>query len=126
MSESPAAAWGRCRPYVEAALEHAGGGHGIEDVQAGIVAGDYQFWPGRKCAVVTEILSSPRLKILNFWLLGGDLRELLVMRPQIEAWALSQGCGRAMGGGVSRAWTRVLAKAGYAPRWIVFTKELIA
>ncbi len=122
--ETPAAAWARCRPWIETALAHAGGGHRIEDVEAGLRAGHLHFWPGQGAAVVTEFWTSPRLKALNFWLLGGDLKELLRMRPSIEAWAKDQGCGRVLGGGVHPGWARVLARAGYAPRWTIYCKEL--
>jgi hypothetical protein len=124
-AQTPGEAWRRCRPFIEAALVHAGGGHGIGDVQALIERGQAHFWPGERCAVVTEFWTSPRLKALNFWLLGGDLKELLRMRPAIEAWAAGQGCARAMGGGVHPGWARVLGKAGYEPRWTIYCKELI-
>lgn len=117
-------AWQRCREWIAAALEHADGGFGIDDIAEGIAAGRFHFWPGERCAVVTEFWTGPRLKTLNFWLLGGDLKELLAMRPDIEAWAIAQGCKRALGGGVRPEWGRVLAKAGYTPRWTIFAKEL--
>lgn len=127
MSETAAAAWGRCRTYIEGALAHADGGYLIEDVAAGIEAGRFHFWPGPRCAVVTEFIASPRLKTLNFWLLGGDLKELLAMRPHIERWAKAEGCSRAIGGGVyeKRGWGRVLEAAGFMPRWTIFAKDLI-
>jgi hypothetical protein len=127
MTETIAQTWARCRPYVEAALARSDGGHSIEDVAAGIEAEVFHFWPGERCAVVTEFLTSPRVKTLNFWLLGGDLKELLQMRPVIEAWAKAQGCTQAIGGGVSDkpGWERILAKAGYRPRWTIYAKELM-
>lgn len=119
-------AWARCKPYIEAALLKSPGGYLIDDVAAGIEAGDFQFWPGANCAVVTEIYHYPRSKALNFWLLGGDLKELLAMRPYVEAWAKAQGCTRVMGGGMAekRGWGRVLRAFGYRPRWTIYTKEL--
>ena len=80
-------AWARCRPYLQAALEHASGTHGIEDVAQLVEEGRAQFWPGARCAVVTEFYDYPKLRACNFWLLGGDLTELLAMLPAIEAWA---------------------------------------
>jgi GNAT superfamily N-acetyltransferase len=124
--EAPAEAWARCRGYVEAALADAGGTHAIEDVACLIGAGRAHFWPGRRCAVVTEFYDYPRLRACNLWLLGGDLRELLRMRPAIEAWAQAQGCTRILGGGPRRGWARVLAPLGYRPEWIIYHKELSA
>jgi hypothetical protein len=124
MSEDVAAAWRRCRPWIEAALAHEGGGHDIGDVARRIEDGRAHFWPGDRCAIVTEFWIAPRLKTLNFWLLGGELKALLAMRAPIEAWAIGQGCGRAIGGGVHPGWGRVLAKAGYRPRWTLYGKDL--
>jgi hypothetical protein len=124
MPETPAEAWRRGRPLIEAALAHGVGGHAIEDVEAGIESGLYHFWPGDRCAVVTEIWRLPRARILNFWLVGGDLKGLLALRPHIEAWARAQGCVRVVGGGPRRGWARVLAPLGYRPEWIVFSKDL--
>ncbi len=122
--ESPAQAWARCRPWLEAALARAGGTHGIEDVAQRIAEGGAQFWPGARGAVVTEIYDYPRLKACNYWLLGGDLKALLQMQPAIEAWARGQGCARMLGGGPRRGWARVLEPLGYRPQWIIYTKEL--
>jgi hypothetical protein len=124
MADTPAQAWARCRPFVEAALTHAGGTHDIDDVAALIARGRAHFWPGERCAVVTEFFDYPRLKACNLWLLGGDLRELMRMRPVIEAWARAQGCSRMLGGGPRRGWGRLLAPLGYRPDWIIYRKEL--
>lgn len=122
--ETAAAAWLRCRSYVEAALVRAGGTHGIEDVARLIGEGRAHFWPGRRCAVVTEFYDYPRLRACNFWLLGGELKELMRMRPAIEAWARTQGCTRMLGGGPRRGWARLLEPAGYRPEWIIYCKDL--
>jgi hypothetical protein len=124
VSETPAQAWLRCRPYIEAALKQAGGTHAIDDVVQRIAQGGAHFWPGRRCAVVTEFYDYPRLRACNLWLLGGDLRELMRMRPAIEAWAETQGCTRILGGGPRRGWARLLEPAGYRSQWIIYAKEL--
>ena len=126
LERAPAAraAWIRCRPFIEAALTRAGGTHGIDDVARLIADGKAHFWPGRRCAVVTEFYDYPRLKACNLWLLGGELKELLAMRPAIEAWALSQGCVRILGGGPRRGWARLMAPLGYRPGWIIYCKDL--
>lgn len=117
-------AWARCRPYLEAALEKAGGTHGIEDVARLIERGAAHFWPGSRCAAVTEFYDSPRMRALNIWLLGGNLRELLAFEPVIEAWARGQGCARMLGGGPRAGWARALAPLGYRPGWTIYCKDL--
>ncbi|HUO23650.1 MAG TPA: hypothetical protein VMU59_14130 [Caulobacteraceae bacterium] len=122
--ETPAQAWARCLPYIEAALAHAGGTHDIEDVARLIEQGRAHFWPGRRCAVVTEFYDYPRLRACNIWLLGGDLKALLAMEPAIVAWARTQGCARLMGGGPRTGWARALAALGYRTGWTVYSKDL--
>jgi hypothetical protein len=122
--ETPQQVWARRRPYVEAALARAGGTHEVEDVARLIEQGRAHFWPGRRCVVVTEFYDYPRFRACNLWLLGGELRELLEMRPKIEAWARAHGCARILGGGPRRGWARVLEPLGYRPEWIIYSKEL--
>lgn len=120
--------WARCRPWIEAALTRAGGTHAIEDVEAGIEAGEYQFWAGAKSAVITEIHDHPRLKVAFIWLLGGSLKDAVsTVLPCIETWARIEGCARVMGGGYARpGWARALAPAGFHEGWMIYSKELAA
>ena len=122
--ETPPQAWARCRPFIEVALAQAGGTHGIDDVARLIEQGRAHFWPGQRCAVVTEFYEYPRLKACNFWLLGGDLKELLALLPIIEAWARGQGCSRMLGGGPRPGWARILGPRGYRAGWTIYHKEL--
>ncbi len=128
MRESPSEAWARCTPWIAAALGQGGDTHTVDDVALGIEAGRFHFWPAAHCAVVTEFWDMPRLKALNLWLIGGDLREVRALYPSIEDWALANGCRRMCGGGVAgrRAWDRITGRLGFLPRWTVYSKELIA
>jgi GNAT superfamily N-acetyltransferase len=122
--ETPVQAWARCRPWIEAALAHAGGTHAIEDVARLIETGRAQFWPGPGCAVVTEIYDYPRLRACNIWLVGGDLKALLALEPRVEAWARAQGCARLLGGGPRAGWTRALKPRGWRAGWTIYSKDL--
>src|SRR5262245_33552234 len=124
MSSVESAEWRRCKPWIEAALAYAHGTHTIKDIESGIAAGKFQFWPGRACAAVTEIIVYPRLTALNFFLLGGDLDVLLNdMEPAVCAWAKSIGVSRVFGVG-RKGFERVLKSKGYAPMWTYCSKEL--
>jgi hypothetical protein len=114
--------WQRCRPWIEAALATSPT-HELADVERALTRGAVQFWPGERCAVVTEITDFPQGRMLNFWLLGGDLKELMRMRPHIEAWGRSQGCKWASGTG-RRAWSRALRGHGYRELAVEFIKEI--
>jgi hypothetical protein len=115
--------WARCAPWIEAALAYCHGTHTLEDVAVEVLRGDAQFWPFERCAVVTEILYYPRKKTLHFWLCGGDLKQLLEVRPHIEVWGKAQGCSEATLAG-RPGWRRVLRGFGYAPVWSVCAKSL--
>lgn len=121
------AEWARCRPWIEAALENQHGTYLVEDVEAEIAAGRAVFWPGRRAAVVTEFIEYPRRRALNFWLLGGDGRELVKhMRPAIEAWGAANGCDLFLGFGSHDrpSWGRALTRFGYAPGWNAYVKDI--
>ena len=121
---TPAQQWRRCRPWIEAALAHGGGFYEIGDVENAIEAGDALFWPGQACAIVTQFWTMPRARVLNFWLAGGDLTELVeVLRPRIEAFARDNGCTAVVIAG-RKGWQRVLAPHGHKPLWTAYMKEL--
>lgn len=123
MTETSAAAWARCRRWIEAAL-HSCPTHAIEDVEAGIASGQFQFWPEPSCAAVTEISVYPQLTVLHHWLSGGDLRALLAQRAAIEDWARAVGCEAICGSSARPALGRILKPYGYGRGQIEYWKDL--
>ena len=116
--------WLRCRPWIEAALPYARGTHTIEDIEAGIARGQFVFWSGQKSAIITEIIEYPRARVMHYFLLGGDLTELVeFMEPRITHWAKTQGCNAVSGAG-RRGFERVFARSGFKPAWTVIFKEI--
>jgi len=115
----------RCRKYIEAALEYSQGTHTFDDIAGGVLSKRFQLWPNANSAVITEIIVYPRLKDLHFFLAGGDLDELKVMRSHIEGWGKSVGCTRVTLAG-RKGWERTFLKdEGYKPEWFILSKELI-
>jgi hypothetical protein len=110
--------------WLDAALDHAGRSHALEDVAAMIAEGEAQLWTGERSAAVTLIEDEPRERRLLVWLAGGDLGELVAdLRPRIEAYGRQCGCRRMLI--VGRAgWERALARQGYAPLARLIAKEL--
>ncbi len=120
----PDSEWMRCRHWIEDALVHAGGTHTIEDVEDGIAKGEYQFWAGNRAAIVTNISDMPRQRILTYWLIGGDLKELQnEMEPKITDWARRSGCAKVIGIG-RKGFERVFAKSGFKYAWTFIEKDL--
>jgi hypothetical protein len=107
--EPPAEAWARCAPYLTAALDRSGNEATLDDVKARIEAGSAWFWPGEKSAAVVEITRSA-----HFWLLGGDLREVLERQDDGVNFARSMNCDRITVRG-RPGWARVLKPYGYRP-----------
>lgn len=114
----------RCSPWLEAALGYTGGTHNLQDILDGVLRGEYQFWPGERCAVITEIMNFPRKRVFNFFLAGGDLKELEAMTPTMEAWAKFRECDSAMLTG-RKGWLRTfLPGRGYTAKWQTLSKEI--
>jgi hypothetical protein len=115
--------WTRCAPWIEAALDHAGSAHGIEDVKALVERRECRFWAWPNCACVTEAQIWPKAKWLLIWLAGGDLNELLTdVLPQIEAYAVEEGCSRVWLVG-RPGWERVMPT--YKRAAVTLMKELV-
>jgi hypothetical protein len=87
------------RPRFEAALTRAGGTHSWADVCARLADGRAQWWStdDQRGALITEILSYPQLKAVNYWLAAGDLNACMSLVPKVETWAVANGCARGIG-----------------------------
>jgi hypothetical protein len=108
-AEGSAAEWRRCRAWLVPAIE----GATEAEVMRELAAGRAQLWRGERSAMLTQLVDGPEPFIL-VWLGGGDLRELLAMRPGVEAWARAQGAHAAWING-RRGWRRTLRRAGFEP-----------
>jgi hypothetical protein len=100
--------WDGCRHIMLPAIERTNGTHTEDDVLIGLMKGQLKLWRSQNSAVVTEFIEYPRMKVLGFFLIGGDLDELLnELEPTICAFAAANGCKRVQGGG-RKGWERVL------------------
>jgi hypothetical protein len=106
---------------LEKALAHGGGTHAVSDVVQAIEERRAQLWERGDGVIVTEVLTYPRLKAVNYWLAAGDLRDCLALQDGIDEWARGQGCELATLSG-RRGWVR--AAAGWQFAGYVFRKPL--
>ena len=112
----------RCRPWIEDALEYCNGTHIFDDIVHGIAEGRMQLWPAPKGCMVTEIVVYPRKKVLNIFLAGGKLDQLLDMDKDMTEWAKMQGCtGGTISGRVG--WKKVLEPMGWRLAHSHYVKE---
>lgn len=119
-----AAEWRRCAPWLQAALDHAGRTHRLDDVLAMVLRGDARFWPAAGSALVAAIENDPGERRLLIWLAGGDRDEVEgQLLPQAEAWGRENRCRRSLVIG-RPGWERTLKTKGYAPLARIIAKEL--
>ena len=111
----------RCRPWIEAALEHADGTHNWDDIVAGVYAGHFHFWPREKSAAITEINVYPRRRIFNVFLAGGDLADLQRFAVEVEESARKAGCDAVQCSGRA-GWARALA--GWAGKTPIYRRAV--
>lgn len=113
----------RVWPLLKPAITATGDTHRKRHVWEALEHRKVQLWTSPNAAVVTEINVFPTgLKHVNGWLTGGELAEILVIVPQIEAWAKSIGA-KSIGVDMARlGWARKLP--GYSAVSVNIMKEL--
>lgn len=114
---------GRCKPWIEAALDYCDGTHSWNDIKNGIASGMMQLWPAAKGCIVTEIVVYPKKKVINIFLAGGELDQILDMDADVKAWAAAHGCtGATMTGRVG--WKKPLEPLGWKVLHTQFAKDI--
>ncbi len=84
----------------------------LEDVKAELEARNAHLWMGDRAAMVTTISDFGSERLIEAWLAGGEMNEILSMTPVIEDWARRVGCTQAHVTG-RKGWVRALAPLGY-------------
>ena len=110
----------------EKALAQAGNTHTVADVLDRIGEGKACCWTNGDSVVVTEVLVYPRLRAVNYWIVAGKLQECAALQPDIDAWAVSEGCGIATATG-RMGWMRVIKTPlgeGWRPAGIKYVRDL--
>lgn len=112
----------RCRPWIEAALEYSGGTHEFSDIVDGLGKGHLQLWPTPRGCIVTEIVVFPKKRVLNVFLGGGELNQILDMHESVIDWARSQGCSALTMSGRA-GWVKPLKDHGWDRQHVSYVKE---
>lgn len=109
-------AFERAAPLLQAALsaDDARPLWTLDDVRADLEARRAHLWLGERSAMVTTITDYPAAgeRLIECWLAGGEMAEILSMTPVIEDWGRKVGCTQAQVCG-RRGWVRQLAPLGY-------------
>jgi len=112
----------RCRPWIEAALEYAGGTHIYEDIVQSVMEGKMQLWAGEKGCAVTEIIQYPRKKVIHVFLAGGDMSQIIDFEASALEFGRMNGCTTMTLAG-RKGWTKVLGNHGWKESFVVMSKE---
>lgn len=114
----------RCREFIEPALVYSGGTHEWEDIVEGVHKAHMQLWANKDAAAITEIIQYPRKKVLNVFLAGGEMGQLIEMLESAKAWGNAQGCDTITMSG-RRGWLRVLGKQGWVPQFVTMAAPTV-
>ena len=110
--------WERVKGFLEPAL---GDTHTLDDVYEEIVNHRAELWPLPNGALVTQVASYPRKRVLRVWLAGGDLDEFKRGVPFLDDIARELGCdGIEIEG--RKGWERVLMD--YTVKSVFLTKDV--
>lgn len=110
----------RCREWLEAGLEYSPLTM-VEVLQA--IQRGAMFWPGKACAMVTEISPFGEGKAISVLTAGGDMDELKQMALGVEAFGRLNGCSDALIEG-RKGWERSLKAEGYVFQSVTLRKAL--
>lgn len=115
-------AWGKCRPWIAAAVENGPKLETIVDIERKIESGKYQFWAGEKAAAITNVNSDA--KLLELLYAGGDMGSLVnELLPALYDFSADAGCTKIAVIG-RKGWERVLKSEGYTHGATVLIKDL--
>jgi hypothetical protein len=111
----------RVKQWLDEALDYNGGDENIKGVWSRLLSGELLLLTSHNAAIVLEPVEHPQRKILNFFLAGGDLEELMVMEAVVADYARSEGFDALSVFG-RRGWLRQLE--GYKEKAVYMEKKL--
>jgi len=91
------------------ALEYGNETHSLEDVAMALNKDEMQLWPGVNTALVTEIITYPKRKIINVFLAAGDMDEVIRILPYVEKHGKIESCTHMTMTG-RKGWDKVMSK----------------
>ena len=114
------------------ALAIGGNTHTVADVLDRIRECKAMCFATGDSVIVTEVIGTPRMKLLNYWIVSGRLQECAELQSAVDAWGVSEGCSVAMATGRlgwHRIWNTARDRLPGADEWkptsIKFMKSLL-
>lgn len=120
--------WTPHRQGLLKAIELLGGTHDEDDVLLAIFGGRAKLLTSEKTAAVIEVVSYPKFKSLNVFLLAGELLDVIAQEPRLESEARALGCKRIEFSGRNE-WRQTMKDrpdgfTGFVARGAAFYKDL--
>ena len=89
------------------------GTHDWEDVREMLVDGRAQIFWNEHGAWITEILTMPKKRLLNVWIVAGELPEVMQVQEQVERFALTMTCDGIIVKGARFGWRDIAKEYGW-------------
>jgi hypothetical protein len=117
-----AAQWAKWRDRFAEAMD--GSFQSIDGLEQLVFQNKVQLWPGKNCAIITEIVTyvGGEKAIQGLWA-AGDVAEVLELIPGAEAYGRLMGCTSVLIEGRA-GWARALKVMGYQP-WSVTVRKAL-
>ncbi len=108
------------RKLFDKAIVSGGRTHTIDDIEAGIALGIYQFWDADDCCAVTELVRYPRVNKLHIFIAAGNFNSICEkLLPQAKAFAEKNGCV-SMTTIARKGFLRRIPQYGFKPKYVAF------
>lgn len=108
---------------LDKALEFGGRTHTMADLVMLLRRGEAQWFGNGSACVVAEVLTYPQAKMLNFWLVAGELQACLALQDEVDEFGLREGCTRAVATGRC-GWLPALTARGWKLSAYRYTRAL--
>ena len=96
---------------IQAALDESFG-YELSDIREMVLGGTLQLWTFQDTAALTEVITYPRTRAINVFLVAGKMGDCLSLLPRIENFATVLGCSAITGIG-RRGWEGHLKDLGF-------------
>lgn len=117
----------RCRQWIDAPLDRTEIGgrvtHTFQNIVEGVERGQFQFWPGERSCMITEVSEYPNRRGVHVFLAGGDLDEILEMEKSLTIWAKHIKADHLSLAG-RKGWVKALKDAGWGHPLTTLIKEI--
>jgi hypothetical protein len=108
---------------IEAALA-IDGTHMWEDVREMLIDGRCQIFWNEHGAWITELLLYPRKRVLNVWIVAGQLPEVMMLQQQVMDFALTQTCDIVMVKGARFGWKDIAREYGWREHALMLVHDV--